>query len=95
LSSSSSSKSVERIHRPTPQEFSSGPAARRVPAVVTGLDIGQAPWKWTPAYMASLEGVPEKLVSVHVSDVPKLDFVRKNFKYEVMPFGELPRKSCG
>lgn len=92
LSSSSSSKSVERIHRPTPQDFSSGPAARRVPAVVTGLDIGQAPWKWTPAYMASLEGVPEKLVSVHVSDVPKLDFVRKNFKYEVMPFGELLEK---
>jgi len=90
--SSSSSKSVERIHRPTPQEFSSGPAARRVPAVVTGLDIGQAPWKWTPAYVASLKGVPDKLVSVHVSDVPKLDFVRKNFKYEVMPFGQLLEK---
>jgi len=90
--SPSSSKSVERIHRPTPQEFASGPAARRVPAVVTGLDIGQAPWKWTPAYVASLKGVPDKLVSVHVSDVPKLDFVRKNFKYEVMPFGQLLEK---
>ena len=31
----------------------------------------------------------EKLVSVHVSEDPKLDFVRKNFKYEVMPFGDL------
>jgi uncharacterized membrane protein len=28
-------------------------------------------------------------VSVHVSDTPHLDFVRKNFKYTVVPFGEL------
>ena len=84
--------SVQRIHRPTPQAFNEGPASHRIPAVLSGLDIGQAPWKWTPAYLANLGGVADKLVSVHVSDDPKLDFVRKNFKYVVMPFGELLAK---
>jgi hypothetical protein len=59
---------------------------------MSGLDIGQAPWTWTPSYLAALDGVSEKLVSVHVSRDPKLDFVRKNFKYVVMPFGELLAK---
>ena len=84
--------SVRRMHRPTPQAFIEGPASQRVPAVLSGLDIGQAPWKWTPSYLAKLGGVADKLVSVHVSDDPKLDFVRKNFKYEVMPFGDLLAK---
>ena len=28
-------------------------------------------------------------MSVHVSDTPHLDFVRKNFRFKNMPFGEL------
>lgn len=80
---------VQRVHRPSPEYFTQNIAARRAPAVLTGLDIGQAPWKWTPEYLSTLDGVSEKLVSVHVSEDPKLDFVRKNFKYEVMPFGDL------
>jgi len=88
----SADSSVRRIHRPSPEDFTQNIAARRAPAVLTGLDIGQAPWKWTPEYLSTLKGVPQKLVSVHVSEDPKLDFVRKNFKYEVMPFGELLSK---
>ena len=87
--------SVRRMHRPTVRAFHEGPAAQRIPAVLSGLDLGQAPWKWTPSYLAQMKGVAEKLVSVHVSDDPKLDFVRKNFKYEVMPFGDLLAKMEG
>jgi tRNA wybutosine-synthesizing protein 3 len=87
-----SGTNVRRVHRPLPADFKNTIAAQRVPAVISGLDIGQAPWTWTPSYLASLDGVPEKLVSVHVSRDPKLDFVRKNFKYVVMPFGELLAK---
>lgn len=87
-----SSSSVARLHRPEPKDFVKFLASRRVPAVLTGLDIGQAPWTWNPAYLAALDGIPEKLVSVHVSQDPKLDFVRKNFKYEVMTFGSLLTK---
>ena len=83
---------VARLHRPEPGDFANFLASRRAPAVLTGLDIGQAPWTWNPTYLAALDGVPEKLVSVHVSQDPKLDFVRKNFKYEVMPFGDLLAK---
>jgi hypothetical protein len=38
--------SVRRMHRPTPAEFRTGPAATREPVVLTGLDIGPAPWLW-------------------------------------------------
>lgn len=88
----SADSGVRRVHRPSPEDFTQNIAARRAPVVLTGLDIGQAPWKWTPEYLSTLDGVPQKLVSVHVSEDPKLDFVRKNFKYEVMPFGELLSK---
>ena len=81
--------SVRRMHRPTPADFQSGPASTREPAVLTGLDIGPAPWRWSPAYLASMPAVASAPVSVHVSSSPHLDFVRKNFQYKVMPFGEL------
>ena len=80
---------VDRLHRPDAQHFIKSVATKRVPIVLSGLDIGQAPWTWTPQYLSKLEGLPDKAVSVHVSQDPKLDFVRKNFTYQVMPFGEL------
>jgi hypothetical protein len=42
---------VRRMHRPTPADFQdqSGPTSTREPAVLTGLDIGPAPWRWSPA----------------------------------------------
>ena len=84
-----SSQPVRRMHRPSPANFRAGPSTHREPCVLTGLDIGPAPWSWSPAHVASTSGVRESEVSVHVSDTPHLDFVRKNFRFKNMPFGEL------
>lgn len=80
---------VRRMHRPTPSAFRSGPASTREPCVLTGLDVGPAPWLWSPQHLASMPAVASADVSVHVSDTPDLDFVRKNFTFTNMPFGEL------
>lgn len=89
LDGAMSSQPVRRMHRPSPADFRAGPSTHREPCVMTGLDIGPAPWTWSPAHVASVPGVRESEVSVHVSDTPHLDFVRKNFKFKNMPFGEL------
>jgi tRNA wybutosine-synthesizing protein 3 len=82
---------VRRMHRPTERTFrgEGGPVRTRVPCVLTGLDLGPAPWLWSPAHLAAKPSVAAADVSVHVCDSPHLDFVRKNFKYEVMKFGDL------
>ena len=51
----------------------------RRPAVLLGVPLGAAPSLWTPEYLS--EKVGERLVKVHVSPVPQMDFVRKNFVY--------------
>ena len=51
----------------------------RRPAVLRGVPLGAAPSLWTPEYLS--EKVGERLVKVHVSPVPQMDFVRKNFVY--------------
>ena len=52
--------------------------ARR-PAVLRGAPLGRAPSLWTPGYLAEKCG--ERPVRVHVSPVPQMDFIRKNFVY--------------
>ena len=74
---------------PSPFRSGSGPASTREPCVLTGLDIGPAPWLWSPQHLASMPAVASADVSVHVSDTPHLDFVRKNFKFTNIPFGDL------
>ena len=83
------SVSVRHMHRPSPTEFRSGPVSSREPCVLTGLDIGPAPWLWSPQHLATKPAVAAADVSVHVSETPHLDFVRKNFKFKNIPFGEL------
>ena len=80
---------VRTMHRPTAEAFRAGPAATREPCVLTGLDVGPAPWTWSPSHLAAKPGVAETEVSVHVSESPHLDFVRKNFSFENVRFGEL------
>lgn len=80
---------VRTMHRPTAEAFRAGPAATREPCVLTGLDVGPAPWTWSPSHLAAKPGVAEAEVSVHVSESPHLDFVRKNFTFENVRFGEL------
>ena len=79
---------VRRMHRPTRAGFADGPASAREPCVLTGLDLGPAPWTWSPEHLASKPGVASAEVSVHVSASPHLDFVRKNFAFENLAFGE-------
>ena len=78
---------VRRMHRPTRAGFADGPASAREPCVLTGLDLGPAPWTWSPEHLASKPGVASAEVSVHVSASPHLDFVRKNFTFENVAFG--------
>ena len=79
---------VRRMHRPTRATFADGPASAREPCVLTGLDLGPAPWTWSPEHLAAKPGVASAEVSVHVSASPHLDFVRKNFAFENVAFGE-------
>ena len=51
----------------------------RRPAVLRGAPLGAAPSLWTPRYLAEKCG--ERPVKVHVSPVPQMDFIRKNFVY--------------
>ena len=76
------------MHRPTRATFADGPASAREPCVLTGLDLGPAPWTWSPEHLAAKPGVASAEVSVHVSASPHLDFVRKNFAFEIVAFGE-------
>ena len=80
---------VARMHRPDFEAFRSGPATRREPCVLTGLDVGPAPWTWSPAYLAAKPEIRDAEVSVHVSRTRHLDFVRKNFKYETKTLGDV------
>ena len=78
---------VRRMHRPTRATFADGPASAREPCVLTGLDLGPAPWTWSPEHLAAKPGVASAEVSAHVSASPHLDFVRKNFAFENVAIG--------
>ena len=47
---------VRTMHRPTAEAFRAGPAATREPCVLTGLDVGPAPWTWSPSHLAAKPG---------------------------------------
>ena len=88
-------KSVRRMHRPSRESFALGPLNQREPCVLTGLDVGSAPWTWSPSHLLAKPAVADHEISVHVSQSPHLDFVRKNFTFENVKFGDLLRKLEG
>ena len=51
----------------------------RKPCLLKGLDIGSAPLLWTPEYLRERCG--GRSVRVHVTPVPQMDFINKNFMY--------------
>ncbi|KAK2142481.1 hypothetical protein LSH36_950g00055 [Paralvinella palmiformis] len=57
---------------------------QREPVVLNDLDIGPCTSKWTMEYLAKIGGDDE--VKIHVSDVPQMDFISKNFVYKTLPF---------
>ena len=51
----------------------------RQPAVLRGVPLGPATSLWTPDYLCEKCG--DLPVKVHVSPVPQMDFIKKNFIY--------------
>lgn len=47
--------------------------------MLTGLELGACTTKWTIDYLSQAEGSKE--VKIHVSAVPQMDFLSKNFVY--------------
>ena len=61
------------------EEFRATVYPTRQPTVLKGVSLGPAPSLWTPQYLASKCGI--RPVKVHVTPVPQMDFIRKNFVY--------------
>lgn len=55
-------------------------ALQRRPAVLRGVGLGPCLEKWTVEYLAQKGG--DKEVKIHVSTMPQMDFLRKNFAYK-------------
>ena len=56
----------------------------RHPAVLKGIELGEAIDKWTPEYLASQAG--DTPVKVHVCPTAQMDFLRKNFVYRYLMY---------
>ncbi|KAM4731460.1 tRNA wybutosine-synthesizing protein 5 isoform 2-T2 [Anableps anableps] len=65
--------------------------ARR-PAVLRGVDLGPCVERWTLEYLGMKGGGRE--VKIHVSSVPQMDFLHKNFVYRTLPFNEFVRRAA-
>ncbi|KAK7112298.1 tRNA wybutosine-synthesizing protein 5-like [Littorina saxatilis] len=65
---------------------------KRRPAVLRGVDIGPCRDKWTVEYLAT-QGITTQ-VKVHVSTMPQMDFINKNFLYRSMPFSDFVRRAA-
>ncbi|KAL7881412.1 hypothetical protein AOLI_G00082600 [Acnodon oligacanthus] len=64
----------------------------RKPAVLKGVPLGPCLEKWTVDYLAVKGGQRE--VKIHVSCVPQMDFLHKNFVYRTLPFGEFVHRAA-
>ncbi|XP_043988888.1 tRNA wybutosine-synthesizing protein 5 [Gambusia affinis] len=64
----------------------------RSPAVLRGVHLGPCVDRWTVEYLAMKGGQRE--VKIHVSSVPQMDFLHKNFIYRTLPFDEFVKKAA-
>ncbi|KAH1184720.1 hypothetical protein KIL84_012661 [Mauremys mutica] len=64
----------------------------RKPAVLKGIDLGTCTTKWTVDYLSQTAGTKE--VKIHVSTVPQMDFLSKNFVYRTLPFDVFVRRAA-
>lgn len=60
--------------------FVSPPPPQRKPAVLRGVNLGPCLEKWTVEYLRQRGS--EREVKIHVSTVPQMDFLHKNFVYK-------------
>ncbi|AWP12714.1 putative tRNA wybutosine-synthesizing protein 5 [Scophthalmus maximus] len=63
---------------------------QRRPAVLRGVCLGPCLEKWTTEYLRQRGG--DKEVKIHVSTVPQMDFLHKNFVYKTLPFNEFMKR---
>ncbi|XP_056885730.1 tRNA wybutosine-synthesizing protein 5 [Takifugu flavidus] len=63
----------------------------RKPAVLKGVNLGPCLEKWTVEYLRQKGS--DKEVKIHVSTVPQMDFLRKNFAYKTLPFSEFVKRA--
>lgn len=75
-------KMIQIYHGVTKEQFVNQISAARIPAVLKGVDLGDAVEKWTPEYLAKVGG--EKPVKVHVCNEGRMDFIHKNFAYKLV-----------
>ena len=78
--SANAKKNVRVYNGVTKDIFKAEISAKREPAILRGLDIGNASHKWTPEYLGQCGG--ERTVKVHVCPTGKMDFIHKNFAYK-------------
>ncbi|XP_053296333.1 tRNA wybutosine-synthesizing protein 5 isoform X1 [Pleuronectes platessa] len=63
----------------------------RRPALLRGVDLGPCLEKWTLEYFRLRGG--DQDVKIHVSTVPQMDFLHKNFVYKTLPFNEFVKRA--
>ncbi|XP_035754989.1 tRNA wybutosine-synthesizing protein 5 isoform X2 [Egretta garzetta] len=56
------------------------------------MELGTCTSKWTVDYLSQAEGSKE--VKIHVSAVPQMDFLSKNFVYRTLPFDVFVRRAA-
>ncbi|XP_007239576.1 tRNA wybutosine-synthesizing protein 5 isoform X1 [Astyanax mexicanus] len=64
----------------------------RKPAVLRGVPLGPCLEKWTVDYLSERGGHRE--VKIHVSSLPQMDFLHKNFVYRTLPFAEFVQRAA-
>lgn len=65
----------------------------RKPVILRGQDIGNVTETWSSVdYLAEKGGT--KPVKIHVSPVPQMDFINKNFAYKSLPFNEFVKRAA-
>lgn len=73
-------------------DFLRGIYPMRRPALLKGVCLGPCQEKWTVEYLK--QRGRNKDVKVHVSTLPQMDFLGKNFVYRTLPFAEFVKRAA-
>ncbi|KAK9376858.1 S-adenosyl-L-methionine-dependent methyltransferase [Lipomyces chichibuensis] len=57
-----------------------------IPVLIKSINVGSCTTTWTPDYLKDKVGF-DRQVTVHVSKSTAMNFQAKNFRYELLPFG--------
>ena len=81
------SKKVEVCNSISIETFKEFYYPKRLPVVLRGFDIGPCQDRWNVQYLSTVFG--ETPARIHVSPVPQMDFLKKNFQYKTLEFDKL------